>query len=149
MLITASEIVIALEELRIDTAGFKRWAVCAGTCEPTVTVVWMGNPYALKDLTLADKCEHDLVAYQDDFRTCEAVADALCGIEAVQDDSPRKGPWRAGDGLGWRGTNGSVAWLKGAMGNDRRFVDGILQLPSRKRPFQAPGCWWPTRAMWC
>ena len=111
VLITASEMSHRpSRNFGLDTTGvqalsraLKAWNVPADK----VTVVWMGNPYALKDLSsLAANASTVLVAYQDDFRTCEAVADALCGIEAVQGKlpvSPAKGPWRAGDGMSWKG----------------------------------------------
>ena len=109
VLITASEMSHRpSRNFGLDTTGvqalgraLEAWNVPADK----VTVVWMGNPYALKDLSsLAANASTVLVAYQDDFRTCEAVADALCGIEAVQGKlpvSPTKGPWRAGDGMIW------------------------------------------------
>ena len=111
VLITASEMSHRpSRNFGLDTTGVQAlgraldaWNIAADR----VTVVWMGNPYALKDLTvLAARANSILVAYQDDSRTCEAVADALCGIAAVQGRlpvSPTEGPWRAGDGMRWAG----------------------------------------------
>ena len=54
-------------------------------------VVWMGNPYALKDLAaLANRTLPSfLVAYQDDERTCHAVADAVAGVTLWRKDFAR------------------------------------------------------------
>ena len=72
-----------------------------------VHVVWMGNPYALKDLApLVEQASALTVAYQDDNKTCHAVADALCGIAPAGGRlpvSPVDAPWQEGDGLDWEG----------------------------------------------
>ena len=95
----------------------------------------MGNPYALNDLaTLANRTSTLLVAYQDDFRTCEAVADALCGIEAVQGRlpiSPTEGPWRAGDGMDWDGNHRLGRLIEGRRkdwNEPSLLVDSILEV---------------------
>ena len=80
-----------------------------------VTLVWMGNPYALKDLAaLAPHVQSIMVAYQDDARTCEAVADALVGVTPVHGKlpvSPMDAPWREGDGLSWEGHQRLGKWV--------------------------------------
>ena len=113
------------------TRALETWNVEADN----VTVVWMGNPYALNDLaTLANRTSTLLVAYQDDFRTCEAVADALCGIEAVQGRlpvSPTEGPWHAGDGMDWDGNQRLGRLVEGRRKDwyePSLLVDSILEV---------------------
>lgn len=83
--------------------ALKRWNI-----EPErVSLIWMGNPYALNDLAdLAPHVSSFMVAYQDDPRSCEAVADALVGVAPVHGRlpvTPTEGPWSLGDGLDWDG----------------------------------------------
>jgi beta-glucosidase-like glycosyl hydrolase/CubicO group peptidase (beta-lactamase class C family) len=91
------------EGVRAVVRAMETWGVPAAR----VTVVWMGNPYALSDLTgFADRASSLLVAYQDDAATCQAVADALVGVAKVGGRlpvSPVEAPWREGDGLSWAG----------------------------------------------
>ena len=139
VLITASEMSHRpSKNFGLDTTGVQalgRVLEAYSVESDKVTVVWMGNPYALKDLkTLADHANTILVAYQDDFRTCEAVADALCGIEAVQGRlpvSPNEGPWRAGDGLDWNGNQRLGRLVEGRRmdwNESSLLVDSILQI---------------------
>ena len=139
VLITASEMSHRpSKNFGLDTSGVQalgRVLEAYSVESDKVTVVWMGNPYALKDLkTLADHANTILVAYQDDFRTCEAVADALCGIEAVQGRlpvSPNEGPWRAGDGLDWNGNQRLGRLVEGRRmdwNESSLLVDSILQI---------------------
>ena len=139
VLITASEMSHRpSKNFGLDTTGVQalgRVLEAYSVESDKVTVIWMGNPYALKDLkTLADHANTILVAYQDDFRTCEAVADALCGIEAVQGRlpvSPNEGPWRAGDGLDWNGNQRLGRLVEGRRmdwNESSLLVDSILQI---------------------
>ena len=104
--------------------------------DPTrVNLVWMGNPYALKDLTmLSPRVSSVLVAYQDDSRTCEAVADALAGVASVQGKlpvSPTNAPWREGDGLNWRGNQRLGKWVDGrdsTWSKPSFLVDSLLHV---------------------
>ncbi len=100
-----------------------------------VHVVWMGNPYALRDfIALAARSSSILVAYQDDARTCHAVADALAGVAPVAGRlpvSPTDGPWKAGDGLRWAGNMRLGRPLPERLafwGTPREDVDSILNL---------------------
>ena len=82
--------------------------ILAGKMDPSkVTVVWMGNPYALTDFVpLVDRSATLMVAYQDDMSTCQAVADALTGVASVRGKlpvSPINAPWHEGEGLNWQG----------------------------------------------
>ena len=139
LLITASEMShrpsrnFGLDTTGVEALGraLEAWNVAADK----VTVVWMGNPYALKDLkTLAEQASTVLVAYQDDFRTCEAVADALCGIVAVVGRlpvSPTEGPWRAGDGMDWNGNHRLGRLVEGRRtdwNEPSLLVDSILEI---------------------
>ena len=122
----------------LDTTGVQRVVRALDTwniASERVTVVWMGNPYALKDLMpMASRSSTVLVAYQDDFRTCEAVADALTGIEAIQGRlpvSPTAGPWIAGDGLNWAGNQRLGRLVEGRLSDWQRpsvRVDSILEI---------------------
>ena len=84
-----------------------------------VMVVWMGNPYALHEFVpLQPHVAGILVAYQDDERTCHAVADAVAGVTPIGGKlpvTPLNTPWHEGDGLD----------LEGAMRLGRP-VDGRL-----------------------
>ncbi|MAB73846.1 MAG: hypothetical protein CMC99_02730 [Flavobacteriales bacterium] len=100
-----------------------------------VTLVWMGNPYALKDLAaLAPHVQSIMVAYQDDARTCEAVADALVGVTPVQGKlpvSPMDAPWREGDGLAWEGHQRLGKWVdarSAAWSEVSMRVDSLLEV---------------------
>ena len=79
----------------------------AGVDAHKVNVVWMGNPYALQDfMPLRERTSTLIVAYQDDSRTCEAVADALTGVAPASGAlpvSPVDAVWSVGDGLIWEG----------------------------------------------
>ena len=139
LLITASEMSHRpSRNFGLDTTGVKALTRALETWNveaDNVTVVWMGNPYALNDLaTLANRTSTLLVAYQDDFRTCEAVADALCGIEAVQGRlpvSPTEGPWRVGDGMDWDGNQRLGRLVEGRRkdwNEPSLLVDSILEV---------------------
>ncbi|MDA0902826.1 MAG: serine hydrolase [Bacteroidetes bacterium] len=73
----------------------------------SVQAVWMGNPYALASFAPFESCASWLmVAYQDDSKTCEAVADAITGVRGVGGAlpvTPPGGRHRCGDGLTWEG----------------------------------------------
>ena len=106
-----------------------------GVSPDKVTVVWMGNPYALKDLvSLSSRAGGLLVAYQDDPRTCEAVADALVGVAPVQGAlpvSPTQGPWKVGDGLAWSGHQRLGRWTEertGFWAAPSALVDSLLNV---------------------
>ena len=72
-----------------------------------IMVVWMGNPYALPEfVALQPHVAGILVAYQDDERTCHAVADAVAGVTPIGGKlpvTPFDTPWREGDGLDLNG----------------------------------------------
>ena len=100
-----------------------------------VTLVWMGNPYALNDLMpLRANVSSIMVAYQDDARTCEAVADALVGVAPVGGAlpvSPIEAAWREGDGLQWQGHHRlgrPVAGRLGFWASPSSLVDSLLQV---------------------
>ena len=63
-----------------------------------VTLVWMGNPYALQQLQKAEDFESIVVAYQDDPLTQRALARALSGVVPIQGKLPVSVPglWPAG-----------------------------------------------------
>ena len=133
ILVTASEMSHRpSRNFGLDTTGVEAVsrALQAWNIPPEkVTVVWMGNPYALKDFSsMASRFKHVLVAYQDDARTCEAVADALCGTVGVQGRlpvSPIKGPWREGDGIDWDGHQRLGRWVEG-RGRDWEQPSGLI-----------------------
>ena len=72
-----------------------------------VMVVWMGNPYALPEfVALQRHVAGILVAYQDDERTCHAVADAVAGVTPIAGKlpvTPVDSPWHEGEGLEMEG----------------------------------------------
>ena len=76
---------------------------------------------------MASRFKHVLVAYQDDARTCEAVADALCGTvgSGASSVSPIKGPWREGDGIDWDGHQRLGRWAEG-RGRDWEQPSGLI-----------------------
>ena len=101
----------------------------------TVQTVWMGNPYALKHFTpLAERSAGVMVAYQDDDKTCEAVADALTGVHGVHGRlpvSPDGTSHREGDGMDWDGPQRlgkPVASRLGHWDTPTQRVDSILAL---------------------
>ena len=107
----------------------------AGVDADRVSLVWMGNPYALKDLALlSPQVQTLLVAYQDDARTCEAVADALVGVAPVGGQlpvSPLDAPWREGDGLQWSGHQRLGTWVEARRvdwADTSHQVDSLLQV---------------------
>lgn len=100
-----------------------------------VSTVWMGNPYALKHFELLSKRSgYVMVAYQDDERTCHAVADALAGVCAVSGRlpvSPDGTPHVAGDGVDWAGPMRLGRPLDGRLqfwNRPAQAVDTIIQL---------------------
>jgi beta-N-acetylhexosaminidase len=92
----------------------------AGVDPQDVNVVWMGNPYALQDfMPLRQRASTILVAYQDDARTCEAVADALTGVapaRGVLPVSPVDAVWAVGEGLNWEGHQRLGRPVEGRLG---------------------------------
>ena len=122
--------------LDVDGIGLlKKSLVNWGISPERVTLVWMGNPYALKDLeSLAPHVQSILVAYQDDAKSCEAVADALCGVRAVQGKlpvTPQNGAWKESDGLEWSGHHRLGKLEDGRLGfwsHPSAQVDSILDV---------------------
>ena len=107
----------------------------AGMNAHHVNVVWMGNPYALSDfMPLKEGVSTLMVAYQDDARTCEAVADALTGVAptgGVLPVSPVESIWQVGDGLTWEGHQRLGRPVPGRLGfwqSPSGHVDSLLNV---------------------
>ena len=105
-----------------------------------VMVVWMGNPYALSEfVVLQPHVAGILVAYQDDARTCHAVADAVAGVTPIGGKlpvTPLATPWREGDGLNLEGAMRLGRPVDGRLAfwdTPNAQVDSLLQLALDRR----------------
>jgi beta-glucosidase-like glycosyl hydrolase/CubicO group peptidase (beta-lactamase class C family) len=105
-----------------------------------VMVVWMGNPYALSEfVVLQPHVAGILVAYQDDERTCHAVADAVAGVTPIGGSlpvTPLATPWREGDGLNLEGAMRLGRPVDGRLAfwdTPNAQVDSLLQLALDRR----------------
>ncbi len=101
----------------------------------SVQAVWMGNPYALASFAPFESCTSWLmVAYQDDSKTCEAVADAITGVRGVGGVlpvTPPLGRHRCGDGLTWEGHQRLGHPVESRLGfweGPSQRVDSLIQL---------------------
>ena len=117
-----------------------------------VMVVWMGNPYALPEFVpLQPHVAGILVAYQDDERTCHAVADAVAGVTPIGGKAARHPGEHAlarggRPGLGGRHAIGtSRGWAPGVLG--RTPCEG--RQPAAARPGQARHAWCKGRGRPC
>ena len=100
----------------------------------------MGNPYALPEfVALQPHVAGILVAYQDDERTCHAVADAVAGVTPIGGKlpvTPVDTPWREGDGLDLDGAMRLGRPVEGRLAfwdDPNAKVDSLLKHALEKR----------------
>ena len=128
-----------------------QYRISTSKSDPLNTTKWavnlFSNPYALNDNWGEVKKLADIVllAYQDDYRTQEAVVNAITGAGSANGKlpvTPIGHDFKEGDGLGFEATTGErLGWDNGAcMGNwgARVQVDSIVNEALDAGAF--PGC---------